>query len=102
MTRRCVHTDDVQCAHFVALIGMVDRHWGQSLVVGAPAGQLLSIGENTRGQLGNGTTTDASTVVPVTGQHSAIAVAVGALTSYALDADGSESCLDASSVNAMP
>ena len=29
-----VHTGDVQCAHFVALIGMVDKHSGQSFVVG--------------------------------------------------------------------
>jgi hypothetical protein len=32
------YTADVQCAHFTALIGMVDKQYGQSLVVGGPAG----------------------------------------------------------------
>ena len=30
-----IHTEDVQCAHFVAFMGMVERHKGQSFVVGA-------------------------------------------------------------------
>jgi len=30
-----IQTEDVQCAHFVAFMGMVERHRGQSFVVGA-------------------------------------------------------------------
>ena len=53
------------------------------------AGTVKCWGSNGYGQLGNGTNTDAHTVVPVAGQSSAIAVAGGGAQGYAADADGS-------------
>jgi alpha-tubulin suppressor-like RCC1 family protein len=55
-------------------------------------GQVVCWGHNLYGQLGNGTTTDSSRPVAVTGITNAIAVAAGAEHSCAVLADGSARC----------
>ncbi|HUJ78879.1 MAG TPA: CARDB domain-containing protein, partial [Nitrospiria bacterium] len=49
-------------------------------------------GYNSFGQLGNGTTTDASTPVPVSGISTATAITAGAYHTCALLANGTEAC----------
>src|SRR4029453_16161935 len=51
-------------------------------------GTVKAWGDNTWGQLGNGTTTSSGTPVTVTGLTSAIGVAAGAAHSMALKSDG--------------
>jgi len=55
-------------------------------------GTVACWGYNTFGQLGNGTTTDASTPVPVSGITSATAIAAGAYHTCALLANGTVAC----------
>jgi alpha-tubulin suppressor-like RCC1 family protein len=59
-------------------------------VAAAPrsAGRLWAWGNNSWGQLGNNSTTDANVLVPVTGLTSVTAVVGGALDAYALRSDG--------------
>ena len=58
------------------------------LTVAAPAGRLFSVGSNVIGQLGNGSSVEAHTLVPVAGQSAVVATAAAYLSAFALDADG--------------
>jgi alpha-tubulin suppressor-like RCC1 family protein len=51
-------------------------------------GTVWAFGRNANGALGDGTTTDRTTPVPVVGLSGVVAIAAGNETSYALQADG--------------
>jgi alpha-tubulin suppressor-like RCC1 family protein len=55
-------------------------------------GSVVCWGQNADGQLGDGTTTDSSTPVSVSGVSTAVAIAVGYKSACALLADGSVTC----------
>jgi alpha-tubulin suppressor-like RCC1 family protein len=59
-----------------------------SLIIAAPAGRLFAAGDNTNGQLGNGTMVNALTVVPVTGMTAVTAAATGLSATLAVKTDG--------------
>ena len=74
----------------VTVIDGAGRTGTADLTVGVarPAGRLWSWGSNAHGQLGNGTVTDSSVLVPVSGLTSVTAVTAGAEDGDALGSDG--------------
>ena len=79
-------------ASFTATVTDAAGHSGSaSLTVtsAAAAGRLFAVGDNSAGYLGNGTTTNAHTFVPVLGMPAVTTAAAGGLVALAVKTDGS-------------
>lgn len=84
-----VEEDDVLTPTVIPMLEGVAivRGYDHSMVLGKD-GTVWTFGDNSAGQLGDGTTDDSDVPVQVTGLSNIIQITAGSKSSYALDADG--------------